>query len=110
MLLSQLGCGPPPCLSSCAQVGCLEHLPLGLELDPERHLLPPGCRADMQVSLLVPFRLGGAALLSEPDSSDPAGCSVVAAHCGAIYQQARAEGLRALVGCLGDRWPLPCGL
>lgn len=46
--------------------------------------------------LLLP-RPRGAALLPEPDRRDPARCCLVAAHRRALRQQARPQGLRALV-------------
>lgn len=51
----------------------------------------------------VPSRPGGAALLPEPDRRHPAGRGLVAAHRRPLHQQARPQGLRALVG------PGPCG-
>lgn len=68
----------------------------GLEL-AERHV----CRLELPcrhtVTLLVPSRPRGAAVLPEPDCRDPAGRSLVAPHRRPLHQQARPQGLRALV-------------
>ena len=61
---------------------------------------------------LVPRRPGGAALLPEPDGRNPARRRLVAAHRRPVRQQARPQGLRALVrparSCSGRGRCLAC--